>query len=229
MEIIKYQRSLIPACDVADLEELERIIDATSHLDKIGAYKIGFSLVARYGLLSVCNTIRDKTDLPIIYDHQKAATDIPEMGPVFAEVCQSSGVDAVILFPQSGPETEKSWIRASMEKGLGVIVGGEMTHRAYLESEGGWIRESAPEEIYRMAIDLGVRDLVVPGNRVERIRHYREMFPDSVFYSPGLISQGGEITDSGRAAGERWHVIVGRAIYNSADMEAAAKKIISQL
>ena len=229
MALIRYNRSVIPACDVATMEELERLVDATRSVKGIGAYKIGFGLALRYGLPAVCKAIRGKTNLPIIYDHQKAATDIPETGELFARVCKEGGVDAVILFPQAGPETEKAWIGACKKAGLGVIVGGEMTHPKYKRSEGGWIDDGAIDEIYRIAKDAGIRDFVVPGNKPERILHYKEIVGDCVLYSPGLVAQGGEITESAKAAGKKWHAIVGRGIYGAKDMNAAAKELTMKL
>ena len=52
---------------------------------------------------------------------------------------------------------------------------------------------------------------------------------EPTFYSPGLISQGGEITDAAKAAGKRWHAIVGRAIYQAKDITRAAKDITKKI
>jgi orotidine-5'-phosphate decarboxylase len=231
MGLIKYDRSVIPACDVEDLDSLKRLVEATASVEGIGAYKVGFGLGLRYGLPEVCKTIRKLTDLPIIYDHQKAATDVPHTGELFAKVCKDAGLDAVILFPQAGPETEKAWIDACDKEGLGVIVGGEMTHPAYKLSEGGWMDDKAIEKIYEVAKSKGIKDFVVPGNKPDRIAYYADMLKDiePVFYSPGLVAQGGKITDAAKAAGDKWHAIVGRGIYNADDMMMAAKELTKNL
>ena len=228
---MKRDRSVIPACDVGSLEELERLVDATFSVEGVGAYKVGFGLALRYGLPAVCQSIRSRTDLPIIYDHQKAATDIPDTGELFAQVCKDAGIDAIILFPQAGPETERVWIEACKGKGLGVIVGGEMTHPSYKLSEGGWLDDGAIVRIYEAAKAQGIRDFVVPGNKPDRITYYAELLKDCepVFYSPGLVAQGGEITESAKAAGDRWHAIVGRGIYRAEDMGAAARELTKSL
>ncbi|MCK4247944.1 MAG: orotidine 5-phosphate decarboxylase, partial [Methanomicrobia archaeon] len=134
MRIIKRDRSVIPACDVP-LELYERIVRETADIEGIGGYKVGFFLGLDYGLPKIVEIARKYTDKPVIYDHQKAGTDIPDMGGKFAKICKKAGVDAVILFPQSGPETEKAWIEAAKEEGLGIIVGGLMTHPKYKKSE----------------------------------------------------------------------------------------------
>ena len=152
------------------------------------------------------------------------------MGKRFAEVCKD--LDAVILFPFTGPTSEREWIRAMMKQKLGVIVGGEMTHKHFLESDGGFIRENAPKEIYTIAAEECVVDFVVPGNKVGKCLEYNELIKkkikNPVYYSPGLIAQGGKISDLAKKL-DSWHAIVGRGIYESADMKKAAEEYAGQL
>ena len=108
MSIIKLNKSIIPACDVQDLMKLRELVEATCDVKGIGGYKIGFQIVLPHGIRKIQSVIREYTDLPIIYDHQKAGTDIPAMADNFMDVC--SEVDAVIFFPQAGPVTEEAWI-----------------------------------------------------------------------------------------------------------------------
>ena len=79
----------------------------------------------------------------------------------------------------------------------------------------------------------GIRDYVVPGNKPEVIRRVRTILVahgvQPVFYAPGIIAQGGEIGEAASAAGANWHTIVGRAIYESRDMQKAAEGLVSQL
>jgi len=233
MRIIKYDRSVIPACDVTSLEDLKKLVEQTHDVKGIGGYKIGLVLGLGYGLPSIVKVIREFTDLPIIYDHQKAGTDIPPLGQKFAKVCKDAGVNAVIIFPQSGPETEGAWIEACQEVGLEVLIGGEMTHPKYKKSEGGFITDEALDEIYLNAAKLGVTNFVVPGNRIERIEHYKSILEPLVneltFFAPGFVAQGGEITEAAKAAGQFWHAIVGRGIYRAEDMRKAAEELTSKL
>ena len=92
-------------------------------------------------------------------------------------------------------------------KELGII--GELS---------GFIGSSSPDFMYKLAARMGVTDFVVPGNKPDRIRHYKELIEkcgisEPVFYSPGLVAQGGEISEGAKAAGKRFHAIVGRGIY----------------
>ena len=147
MPILDTERSIIPACDVS-LGKLENLVQEIDHFPEISSYKVGFFLAMNYGLPRVVDTIRKHSDKPVIYDHQKAATDIPAMGEKFIDACKRSGVDAVILFPQAGPVTQEAWIKAAQDSGMGVIVGGEMTHPGYLQSDEGYIADDAPRVIY---------------------------------------------------------------------------------
>jgi len=254
-KIIQRDRSVIPACDVP-FETFKEIVKETGKIEGIGAYKVGVSFLD-IGLKKVVDTAREHTNKPIIYDHQKAGTDIPEATPdKFMDSMIKSNVNAVILFPQSGPITEYEWIKAAQDRNLGVIVGGEMTHPRYLEGDlkegkkknytnifrqlgiereiSGFIRKSAPEDMYEIAARMGVTNFVVPGNKPDKIKHYKSLIQacgvtQPAFYSPGLVAQGGEISEGAKAAGERFHAIVGRGIYNKEDKKVAAEELTSKL
>lgn len=231
MALIKLKRSVIPACDVSSLKLLDKLVKETCKVRGISAYKIGMELVIPFGIKEVIKTIRKRTKLPIIYDHQKAATDIPEMGERFMKAVK--GVDYVILFPMAGPVTEEKWIKAAFKEKLQVIVGGEMTHKAYMERAGGFILNMAPKQIFKIAANFGVRDFVVPGNRPFMINEYKRFLESfgikPIFYSPGLIAQGGSLTEGAKAAGENWHAIVGRALYNAKNIKKAAEQMVKAL
>lgn len=233
--LIELPRSVIPACDVSDLETFQKLVRETFGVPGIGAYKVGLELSIPYGLVEVVKRAREYTKLPIIYDHQKAGNDIPELGPKFGGAVRKAGAEGVILFPFSSPETEIEWIRMCHGEGLTVLVGGHMTHKKFLESEGGFIADSAPARIYTLAAENGVHDFVVPGNKVEFVNRYHQLLEgilgkgNFTLYAPGFIAQGGDITETGQVAGDNWHAIVGSAIYKAEDMQAAAHQITSKL
>ncbi len=231
--VIAAERSVIPACDIETIEEFEKLVQQTADLPGIGGYKVGFELGLTYGLPKVVEVARKHTDKPIIYDHQKAATDILDTGKKFARVCKNAGIDTVIFFPQAGPETERAWIYHALNKDLKVIVGGRMTHPAYAVSEGGFITDEGAMEMYRIAARAGVNNFVVPGNKLHVIDSVKRMIEsegiEPIFHSPGFISQGGKIEDAVQVAGKSWHAIIGTAIYNSPDMRKAAEECTSQI
>jgi orotidine-5'-phosphate decarboxylase len=226
--IIGRDRSIIPACDVS-LPQFEKILQQTSELAQVGAYKIGAVLAISEGLRKVVQTARRYTHKPLIYDHQKGGTDIPDTAPEFMRSVKECGVNAVILFPFSGPATQEAWTRAAQEAELAVIIGARMTHDRFLKSDGGYIDDSAVDSIVSNAAAQGIVDYVVPGNRPEVIQHFRAVLNhagiEPVFYAPGFVAQGGTITLAAAAAGTTWHAIVGRAIYGASDMKRAALEL----
>lgn len=214
---------IIPALDTTDLDAALRLACRTAGRKSVYGYKIGFALGLVHGLSETVRRIREWTDKPLIYDHQKAATDIPDTGALFGDVMKKAGIDEVILFPHTGPRTLEAWVRAMRERELKTIVGGAMTHPAYLVSEGGYIADEAAAAIYRQAAGLGVAAFVTPLTKPEAVAKLAAEVPFTAgqeFYSPGFGAQGG---DPGRfPALKRHYLIVGRALLAAAD---PAKKL----
>lgn len=230
-KVIDAEKSVIVACDV-DLARFEQIVKETADNPKIGAYKIP-ARAGRKGWERWVETAKRHTQKPLIYDHQKAGNDIPDTGKDLMKDVKEAGFDAVILFPHSGPETERAWIYHALEAGLKVIVGGWMTHPAYAQSEGGFILDEGILEMYRIAARAGIQDLVVPGNKPEVIERVKQTVEECgvnpIFYPPGLIKQGGKIEDVAKVAGKRWHTIIGTAIYTAEDIRKTAAELTSKI
>lgn len=232
--IINRDKSVIVAADV-EFSHLPGLVQQTCLVEGISGYKVGLELALESGLPDVVGAIKDNSDLHVMYDHQKAGNDIPETGSRFARVCRNAGVDSVILFPFAGSKTERDWIRACQDQGLGVLVGAHMTQPEFLYSEGGSIADAAPDRIFTIAVENGVRDFVVPGNKVDHVKHYKELLDSRLgegnftLYAPGFITQGGEISDFAQAAGDKWHAIVGSAIYKAVNIMEAARRMTNQI
>lgn len=82
--LINLDRSVVVATDV-EADKLVSLAQATSEVPGIGGYKIGLALGLELGLSETVRRIRQFSDKPIIYDHQKAGNDIPAMGSEFAQ------------------------------------------------------------------------------------------------------------------------------------------------
>ena len=228
-KLFKQNYGIIPACDVNTLEELTRIVNETHDLDGIVGYKIGCELGLSFGLGATADIIKNICNLSVIYDHQKASTDIPQLGEKFADVCKKAGIDGVIIFPQSGPETEEAFIKAIISRGMVPLVGGEMTHPRYLTRDGGFIIDYAPHRMYEIGAKNGAEYFIVPGNKPDVIKEYSEFLSKIVkepkFCMPGIGTQGGEIEISFKSTlGNPAYAIIGSAIYKQKDMREAAKK-----
>lgn len=260
--IINSERSLIPACDVP-LDVFERIAQVAEENDKIGGLKIGPVLTGRLGYDKIVEVARKYTKKPLIFDPQKWGTDIPGTAKKLLRPVRKSGIETIILFPLAGPVTQYEWTLEARDLGLNIIIGGEMTHPRFLDRDSneeyytkvfeelgiygtptGYMKLTAPEKIYEIAARMGVTDFVVPGNKPRKIKYYRELIKRHLktekpsFYSPGLVAQGGEISKGAKAAGERFHAIVGRGVYENKsrgdyntldEMREAVKDLVSKL
>lgn len=224
-------RSILPSCDV-DLFRFESIVRETSDLKRVGGYKIGAQLALTVGLSTVLRVAREYTEKPIIYDHQKAGTDIPDTADAFMATLAEAGVDAVILFPLAGPATQRAWTQAAAEHGIDVIVGGHISQPNFLSEDGGYIPQASVDQIYALASASGVTDYVVPGNDLGAIARISSIVAkcasEPAFFIPGLISQGGSVLDVGRVTAGRWHAIIGRAVYERADVRSAVQAIADE-
>ncbi|MBI4057757.1 hypothetical protein HY405_00325 [Candidatus Microgenomates bacterium] len=101
-EIIGRDKSVVVAADV-EASKLKELVKATCLIEGIGGYKIGLELALEQGLNRTSAVIKGETGLPIIYDHQKAGTDIPQTADSFAKVCRRGGVDAGLKFQKLCP------------------------------------------------------------------------------------------------------------------------------
>ena len=224
-------RKVIPALDVTDLDQLKKLIKKIANIDFVYGYKVGFSLGLTYGLPKIVDSIKSISDKPIIYDHQKAATDIPDTGNLFAKVMKDSGINEVILFPQAGPATLEGWVKAIQDQHLKVIVGGIMTHPKFVVSEGGFITDESILKIYSMSHGMGVNSFVVPltkPNETHDLYDKAKLDDKCTFYSPGFGKQGGEEANFGFL--KTHYLIIGRSLLeaeNPVDYLATVEKKIT--
>jgi orotidine-5'-phosphate decarboxylase len=227
--IFRLKYGIIVACDMQNIKDLERTVKATCNLSFIQGYKIGMEFAVEFGIKNVTSILKKYTKLPIIYDHQKLGTDIPEISSGrILDILKSAGVDSVIIFPQAGIETLKATIKGCIERGLLPITGGEMTHKGYLQSEGGYIADSAPERMYEDAAKLGSKHFVIPGTKIDKMKQYKEklsrIIESPVFLFPGIgKGQGGDILEAFNAVKPfNSYAIVGRGIYSQENPKIAA-------
>ncbi|MGQ9759504.1 MAG: orotidine 5'-phosphate decarboxylase / HUMPS family protein [Candidatus Methanomethylicaceae archaeon] len=233
MRAIKPQKSIIIACDVTSIDQLKKIVASSYDIELVGGYKVGFSLSLRYSLPTVVSAIRRYSEKPVIYDHQKGATDVPHTGSLFSEVLTEAGVDYAILFPFSGPSTEEAWISSLKGAGITPIIGGILTVSDFLNASGGYLCNEAPDEIFKKASQMGVKDFVLPGNNLPILTRYKRtidsLVDSPVYYLPGLGAQGGDIKSCAKIMGGRWHAIVGRSVYAAEDIRGALEMLIKDL
>jgi orotidine-5'-phosphate decarboxylase len=211
-------------------------VEVCSPVPEVVALKVGFNVGLRYGLSNVVAVVRRLSGIPLIYDHQKGATDIPAMGESFAEVCSEAGVTAAILFPLSGLRTLETFVSALFDRHLIPVVGLSMTHGGYLQSDGGLISDDAASLICDAALKLGVTDFILPGNQPDLVRRFCQgPFMESAdrplrIMMPGIGSQGGSLEAAIRACGDHHaFAIIGSSVYAAVDPASSLAEFAREL
>lgn len=223
---------IVVACDVQGFEELDRLLEATAELDEVLGFKLGAISGLGMSLASAVKAVRARTSKLIVYDHQKAGNDIPEIMSRLVSLTAECGVDGFIAFPFAGPDVLVSIVETCRESGILPIVGGHMTHSSFLADQGGFIPRMSALQIYEFAVNLGVRDFVLPANQPEVARSYalriREKVKTAKFWCPGIGRQGGSATQIAQAlGGGTIMAIVGSSLYLAEDPRKVARELVS--
>jgi orotidine-5'-phosphate decarboxylase len=221
---------VVPACDVDGLDDLKRLLDQTTDVPGIVGYKLGLTGVLRLGLAGLVELARQHTDKPLLYDHQKAGPDIPDMAPKFVGLCREAGVQGLILFPLAGPGAVRSFVGQTLEQGLVPFVGGALPLPEYFARGGGYIANDGPNRLFATPAEVGADHFVVPANDPAVVRRYarqlRSLVARPSLAMPGIGALGGTIADTFKAArGCDAYAIVGRAIYAAPDPTEAARRL----
>jgi orotidine-5'-phosphate decarboxylase len=218
------EKGVVWAADVKPgvfVDTMKQIGDA----EGLAGVKIGFQVGLGMSLAEATKVVRAYSNAKVLYDHQKAGNDIPDTSVNFLETMIDGGVDGAILFPFTGPETQEAWTTALQSEGLGVFTGAEMTHPRFRKAEGGSIPDTSLGKIINLALDLGVDNFIVPGNKARSVAKWRKRIESArgignfALAAPGFVDQGGSITEAGTAAGKIWHPIIGRGVHANKDMK----------
>lgn len=202
----------ILSLDIITFPEWKEVVDKAVVRDDIIGIKIGASLALRYGLNEISSHINLKAekDIKIIYDHQKAGTDVPHTSENFAKVMRTSGIEYSILFPRiHHGRTQREWTKQLLDKDVTPIVGGYMTTSAPMD-----FRKSI--HIYEIALCQGVENFVIPANDFNFIKQLFLEIPEikeNTFYVPGFGKQGGDLDKfDAFMKNIKWYPIIGRSL-----------------
>ena len=229
----KTSHGIIPALDSDTVYDVLRTVEASTNIDGVVGYKIGLTLALRLGLPGAVPALREVTDLPILYAHQKAGPDIPDMGPKFCRLAAEAGVSGLILFPLAGPKAVDSFVGGSIAAGLLPLVGGDLPLKDYNASGGGYVVDDALDHIFGRAVDHGADHFIVPGNTDDKVRHHAVVLRNAIkkpsLVIPGIGALGGSISNCFAAAkGCRAYAVIGRAIYAAPKPAEAARKLAGE-
>jgi len=203
---------IILALDVTSRADAVRVVEAVK--DYVDAVKIGWPLILAVGPDIISEIAKNKD---VICDLKIA--DIPNTNRLIVEQAMKRGASAVIAHGFTGDDSVKACIDAA--KGQ-VFVLTEMSHP-------GAKQFTAPvaDKLAALAKSVGARGIVAPATRPERIAELRKIIGNLEIISPGVGAQGGKASDALKAGAD--YIIVGRAIYEAPDPEAAAKALADEV
>jgi orotidine-5'-phosphate decarboxylase len=224
---------IMPALDADSFDAVKRVVERTTRIDGVVAYKLGLTSVLRLGLAAVARELRSLTDLPLIYDHQKAGPDVPDMAAKFAALCKEAGVDGLILFPVAGPRAVAEFVGNALANRLLPVVGGDLPLPDYNVKGGGYIADDALGRIFERSVAMRADHFVVPATDLAKVRRLSAWLVERLevpfLFMPGIGPLGGSIKDAFAAApGCRRYAVVGRAVYGAPDPAEAAKRLAGE-
>jgi orotidine-5'-phosphate decarboxylase len=207
-ERLSTNRSIVLAADV-EPEKFVPLVSMMEGVEGLSGVKVGLEVGLGLGLDHAADAVKEaNSELEVTYDHQKAGNDIPATGANFARAMERAA------------EMTHDQIAASLDG----------------QSEG-YVHPEAFRRMFALAIELGVRDFVVPGNKPDAVAGYREFFEHEIgegeftLWAPGFVTQGGDVSETGAVAGPNFNAIVGSGIYKAENPHQAAynlgQKILS--
>lgn len=230
---LRAKHGIVPALDLDSPDDVKRVVEQTTGIDGVVAYKLGLTMTLRLGLAAAVRELRSVTDLPIFYDHQKAGPDVGDMAQKFTAIAAAAGVDGLVLFPLAGPRAVDAFVGGALRNGLVPLVGGDLPLADYNQSGGGYVVDNALDLIFERAIAAGADHFIIPGKDAEKVRYHAERLPDRVaaprLFIPGIGALGGSISEVFAAAkGCHAYAIVGRAVYEGGNATEAAQRLADE-
>ena len=201
---------LLLALDVKGAEEAIRVSRACE--GELDAIKIGYPLILSTGMGIVKELA--KSSIPIIADFKVA--DIPNTNALICEEVFAAGCSGIITHAFCGSDSLQAIVDGAHDHGGRAFAVCEMSHPGALDFLSG---ENA-ERMAKMAKEAGADGIIAPATRPERTEILRSIIGTSMkIYSPGVGAQGAQPEDIKKYVDG---IIVGRAIYESADPGKAA-------
>ena len=214
---------IIVALDLPPAEAAKLVKALEPAEGRIAAYKIGSINALEIGVKETVAELRQFTKLPIIYDHQKGCTDIPEIVARQVEIVAEGGADSFIAVPLgAGGKSLELFVDACKRKKIVPIALLEMTH----PGANDFLAENAARKVFEKAVALGVEYFVAPATEPEKIREYKDWGESIKIMSPGIGAQGGSAREAVAAGTD--YPIVGRQISQAENPAGEVEKIYKE-
>jgi orotidine-5'-phosphate decarboxylase len=201
---------LILALDVTG--KRRALATAAACAPSVDAIKLGYPLILSCGL-SVAGDL-EALDLPLIADFKVA--DIPNTNRLIAEQVFDAGFSSIICHGFPGKDSVQTCVDVAADYGGSCFVVAEMSH----PGATAFFHGGTAEKIAGLAMECGADGIIAPATRPERVKLLRKIVGKRKILSPGIGAQGG---DAAMVAKLVDGIIVGRAIYDAENPEAAAE------
>ncbi|MDO9537819.1 MAG: orotidine-5'-phosphate decarboxylase [Thermoplasmata archaeon] len=210
---MKQKSRVILALDITDHR---KALDVVAHVEQyVDAVKINYPFVLGCGMEAVRELA---SNVDVICDFKVA--DIPNTNRLIVEQARKSGATGVICQAFPGKDSLVACINAA--EGMDVFVVTEMSHPG-----ADMFMSPVAEKMAQLAVDVGATGIIAPATRPEKIKALRKTIGNLKILAPGVGTQGGSASETIKAGAD--YVIVGRAIYESEDPGAVARKIGAEI
>lgn len=205
---------IIPALDVDEKKAFELLRKLSEVRSLLAGIKVG-SLLAYEESIRILEELKDVGGVPIIFDGQKLATDIPEVVIEQVEQIARAGADQIIACPMGGgSKTLEVFVKTCKAFKVVPVCVIKMTH----SGSDSYLKENSADLILQDALHFGVKHFVYPATKPEILKAHRNILDshkDIIIKATGFKVQGGIVTvlrDLGVT-----EFIAGRAIYEAKD------------
>ncbi len=188
------------------------------------AIKLNFHVILPLSFteLQKINLVAHRERLQVIADIK--LNDIPNTNDVTIRYLHAMGFDSIIVNPFIGKDNLKSTVSSAHSLDCGIISLVYMSHSGANEGYGSSVSIPSLDGLtntkgqfynvfYENSINCDVDGVIIGGNRLEVLRELSKNKKKIPIYSPGLVTQGGDIKSALECGSD--YLIIGRTIINS--------------
>ncbi len=188
--------------------------------------KLNFHVILplSFNELQKINLVAHRERLQVIADIK--LNDIPNTNDVTIRYLNAMGFDSIIVNPFIGKDNLKSTVSFAHSLNCGIISLVYMSHCGANDGFGSSVSNPSLDGVtyntsrfynvfYENSKNCDVDGVIIGGNRLEILRELSKNLKKIPIYSPGLVTQGGDIKSALECGTD--YLIIGRAIVNSSN------------